>query len=387
MKPAAILLPMLVLTLACAVPAGAKTVTPQTKALNVSKLRFEQQMQEEKLADSTREEASLLGELRRLDELIAATQNKINTLRDDLRAQQLLIAIKEEECAKIAGENARLRKHLAERLWIFYQHNPGSLLNIAFSARNLPELLLAEDGLRTLVTYDKALFQEYRAGLEALEEAKRAQELECVVLENFLTATAREEAALARSAEEKNQLLHEARTRKHLHTQAIKEIRAAEKKLASTLKVTTKKQTEQTGPLNFEAGKGTFEPPIWGTLTRTFRKPRADDDPAFANGISIKPPKPGDVFAIAAGTVLFAGYMEGYGNLVILDHGRDYVTVTAGLDRITVRENESVSQGQHIGASGTTGIAAEDGLYFEIRHDTEPDDPMLWLRPGSLPIP
>jgi septal ring factor EnvC (AmiA/AmiB activator) len=112
--------------------------------------------------------------------------------------------------------------------------------------------------------------------------------------------------------------------------------------------------------------------------------PADEEDAIFANGITINTPTGTEVRAVFAGEVIFAGYMRGYGKMIIIDHDQQYYTVTARFDDLRVREGDQVSQGQVIGTAGEMATLFGKGLYFEIRHGTVAEDPLAWLRPRSF---
>ena len=86
---------------------------------------------------------------------------------------------------------------------------------------------------------------------------------------------------------------------------------------------------------------------------------------------------------MAGGIVRFAGWFRGYGQLVILDHGEDYFTVSGHLEDIDVEVGDQVQGGDRIGVAGETGSLSGPRLYFEIRKGSGALDPADWL----LPLP
>ena len=80
------------------------------------------------------------------------------------------------------------------------------------------------------------------------------------------------------------------------------------------------------------------------------------------------------VHSVFDGSVAFAGALDGYGPTVILDHGDHYYTVYAGNAQLQVKKGDEVKQNQVIAETGS------DGLYFEVRHFSEPHDPKAWLK-------
>jgi len=357
----------------------------QMGAVTIGKLQFGIKNQERLVDQSTQEEHSLLDQLQQLDDNIAAHQGKIAALKGKIHTQEQIIAAKDQELATIAQKNEALRQHLVKRLKAFYVMGKTGFLNVTFSGKTLPDLVLTQEAFHSLVTYDQALFKAYRESVEAIERVKQADQLEKSVLENFLADAARESEALKQAADEKNSLLKQVQTQKGLYTQALKEMRKAEDKLTAALSSASGAQSTQ--ERGFALAKGKLPPPVWGEVTSRFHDPAGDDDPALTNGLSIKTQEQADVYAVYGGTVLFAGSMRGYGKLVIIEHDRQYHTVTARLGEIAVREGDVVKQGQVIGGTGETAALFGRGLYFEIRSGAQAEDPLRWLQSGSLVLP
>lgn len=87
------------------------------------------------------------------------------------------------------------------------------------------------------------------------------------------------------------------------------------------------------------------------------------------------------VLAVAPGKVAYAGYLKGYGDMVILLHNASYITIYSGLSRIDVTQNRRVVAGQTLGASGADrDFAGEPGLYFELRYQNKALNPANWIR-------
>jgi septal ring factor EnvC (AmiA/AmiB activator) len=96
-------------------------------------------------------------------------------------------------------------------------------------------------------------------------------------------------------------------------------------------------------------------------------------------GIVIDSPTGNDVKATAAGRVVFADWLRGFGLLIIIDHGEQYMTLYGNNDALLKQAGETVQPGEIIAQSGEQGIRGLSGLYFEIRHRGNPTNPMKWL--------
>ena len=382
-------LPAVILLLTCLLsplPCPADAEDPQTRAINIGKLRMEISSHEEKLDQSAKEELSLLGALAKLDERISRQKIKINDLKTRIREQQGVIDAKAEELAVIVKKNEALQQHLCKRLQSFYLMGKTGFLNIIFSHKTLPDLLLTSDAYQSLVTYDQVLFRTYRESLLAIERVQRSHELEQTVLEGFLADSDREKNTLQQAAEEQNRLLKRVQSQRGLYEQAVREMKKAEHQLTATLPNIPRDQDHK--PRGFASNKGKLPPPVWGKVIGRFNQAAAGaDDPIFTNGITIKAPDRSEVYAVFDGVVIFAGYMAGYGKMVIVDHNQQYYTITARFDEIQVKESDPVRQGQVIGLTGEVATIFSKGLYFEIRHGELAEDPLDWLKPGALAAP
>ena len=97
-------------------------------------------------------------------------------------------------------------------------------------------------------------------------------------------------------------------------------------------------------------------------------------------GMVIQAPLGADVRAVAAGTVVFADWLRGFGLLAVVDHGDDHMSLYGYADALYKRAGERVEGGETIAAAGQSGGQQDVGLYFEIRRNGQPIDPRNWLR-------
>jgi septal ring factor EnvC (AmiA/AmiB activator) len=118
--------------------------------------------------------------------------------------------------------------------------------------------------------------------------------------------------------------------------------------------------------------------PVQGKLLASYGSPRNLGKLKW-QGIVIDSPTGNDVKATAAGRVVFADWLRGFGLLIIIDHGEQYMTLYGNNDALLKQAGETVQPGEIIAQSGEQGIRGLSGLYFEIRHRGNPTNPMKWL--------
>ncbi|MBP7964914.1 MAG: M23 family metallopeptidase [Caldilineaceae bacterium] len=135
----------------------------------------------------------------------------------------------------------------------------------------------------------------------------------------------------------------------------------------------TSAQSQANVPANWPYGSGHFAWPLYGWITQGFHV----DQDSTHRGLDIAAREGTLVTAADRGVVIRAGWNDqGYGNLVIIDHNIDYLTLYAHLDQIDVAEGDIVAQGQVIGTVGSTGNSTGPHLHFEIRDFGNLTDPL-----------
>ena len=118
--------------------------------------------------------------------------------------------------------------------------------------------------------------------------------------------------------------------------------------------------------------------PVTGTITARYGMKRADG-PSW-KGIFIRTAPGAAVHAVAGGRVVFADFLRGFGNLIIVDHGNQYMTIYGNAQSLAKQTGDNVSAGDTIASAGNSGENTETGLYFEIRHNGRAYNPLDWIR-------
>ncbi|WP_371323334.1 peptidoglycan DD-metalloendopeptidase family protein [Dechloromonas sp. ZY10] len=127
---------------------------------------------------------------------------------------------------------------------------------------------------------------------------------------------------------------------------------------------------------SFARQKGNLRLPVRGSVSGRFGSPR--EGGGTWRGLFIRATSGSEVKAVANGRVVFADWMRGFGNLLIVDHGDGYLSIYGNNEALLKQVGQSVRGGENIASVGNSGGNPESGLYFEIRHQGQPVDPMKW---------
>lgn len=127
----------------------------------------------------------------------------------------------------------------------------------------------------------------------------------------------------------------------------------------------------------FAALKGKLHLPVRGNVANRFGAPREDSGITW-KGLFIKAGEGEEVKSIADGRVVFADWLRGFGNLMIVDHGNGFMSLYGNNQALLRKVGDAVTAGDNIAAVGNSGGNEESGLYFELRHQSKPFDPLSW---------
>ena len=223
-----------------------------------------------------------------------------------------------------------------------------------------------------------ALLAEQRAALAALERLGEEAKQRAARLSAIEQASRAERDRLASERRERRRLLDSLAADIRKNRKEITVLRADEARLARLL--------EAIGRTEYEFLKEPFSTlrcklrmPVRGDLTQRYGAPRGAAG-MEAKGVFIRVPQGQPVRAIAKGQVVYADWMRGFGNLLIVDHGENYLSIYANNEALLKEIGDAVAPGEAVAITGSSGGNEETGLYFEMRHLGRAFDPLSWVK-------
>jgi septal ring factor EnvC (AmiA/AmiB activator) len=349
--------------------------------IHIGELQHDIKVQLDKIQRKDEIEREILDRLDNINRKLTRQKEKTTVLQRRLAEQKKLLQNLKEKIDQAEEKRNGLQEYMLKRLRSFYMMGRAGMLNVTFSKKDLPELMLFSDAFKYLVAYDKNIVLQYREAMNELQQAVLSHELEKSFLEELVQQGEEEQQVLFVLRAEQEQVLAAIKQEKSVYQLAVDEMRKAEQELHDDLmrlRIEEKLDKEQ----GLLLGKGRLSSPVTGTVLYRFgdiiQTGLSKGDTVKGITVAIEPGT--SVHAVYKGKVVFADYKPGYGNAVIIDHGGNYFTVTARLDEIFVHKGDRVAQDQEIGTSGDIATLYDPGLYFEIRHGNMPLNPLEWLQ-------
>ncbi len=143
--------------------------------------------------------------------------------------------------------------------------------------------------------------------------------------------------------------------------------------------INSKLPDASTTGIPFSSLRGKLNLPVRGKLLNSFGGQRSGKHVMW-KGLFIQSPNGSDVKAISEGRVVFADWLRGFGNLMILDHGNNYMSLYGNNETLLKKVGDIIRGGDTIATVGNSGGNPDTGLYFELRHKGKPFDPLSWIK-------
>jgi murein DD-endopeptidase MepM/ murein hydrolase activator NlpD len=349
-----------------------------------------------KVADASTREGVLTSELSGITGRLRAAQAAVSVEQERLRRLEAALAAAQERLAAqaqvVSGRVAFLhfarrleataQARAASRLREIYLHGNLDAIAVVLGASSVTELIDRADYARRVAHQDRRIADEARqtrrAAAAASVAAERARRRLAAATAELAARTAEERAtrqrlvtnrdAVAAARSDKALALASAREDKQAFLEEVESLEADSAALAAKIRAS------QSGPAS-PSGSGQLQWPVSGPVTSGFgiRWGRMHE------GIDIAVPTGTPVHTAAAGRVLYAGWLGGYGNLVVIDHGGGISTAYGHNSSLVVSVGQDVTVGDVIAYSGSTGHSTGPHLHFEVRVNGVAVDPLGYL--------
>jgi murein DD-endopeptidase MepM/ murein hydrolase activator NlpD len=391
------LLPLLALALLIAAPAAADNIGKKKNSVDARLAQVQQQ-----LASSRRQEAALSHQVASLTTSIHRIELRVGGVSQRLTALQRDIVLHRRRLAKLdalfrlQSHRYRVLRHqyrlavlrLDERLVRIYEEPTPTTIDVLLAAKSFHDVLDELSYLGAIVAQDKQVAGQVRtAKLQAAAARRHTRSVRRTVRAEtqVIRGRAQQVAILRAQLLSSQAQLASARGARRQALVATKQdikqevgesqaLQAASDRLAAQLRA-AQTGSSASGGAGDNAGAPRFIWPVSGPITSPFGMRWGTLHP----GIDIGVPTGTPVHAAAAGTVVWCGWMSGYGDFVVIDHGGGYATAYGHNSRVAVSCGQEVAQGDVIAYSGCTGFCTGPHVHFEIRVNGTPVDPLTYL--------
>jgi len=349
--------------------------------------------------------------LKSSESAISKANQKLREITQKQKKNQNTLAQLKKQSLTINGQLAEQQKQLSSLLYQQYAQGNQSYTRLILQNKNPSQIsrdltyqsYIAKahakliDDMQLSLNKVKKLNEETSMALQQVADLKTKQEAERKELEQQKREKAKVLKTLSKQiASQRGQIKKLARDEKNLSNLVERLAKIVPKPLKKKPKKSVKDNQNNTvkepiepiakneetpdssyADSNFASLKGKLKLPVRGEVINRFGSMREDSGISW-KGLFIKAVEGADVKSVASGRVVFADWMRGFGNLIIVDHGGGYMSLYGNNQAVLKSEGEEVSAGDTIAAVGNSGGNESNGLYYELRRQSKPFDPLSW---------
>ncbi len=335
--------------------------------------------QQEELLSVDIKEKGILGEIERLEKEVVINRRSLKELSSQIEKISSEVQVRQKRIQRLNQSSYAVKAYLKKRLVAFYKFGRPGYIWILATSTTLQEF-------QKTIKYMKAIMAQDKQITDMLDRQMRQVEDELGILKENMDKIEvlekiknRRMALLEKYIEKKVFLLIKIHKEKEFYTKAVKELREAAQALSETMLHLETEEKESLLPQRFAKMKGKLPLPLKGKILRDIKQ-FGSNPFMHRKGIYIKG-SPGEaVRSVFPGRIDYSGWFKGYGQLVIINHGSHYFTISAHLEERVKEKGEMVTEGEVVGLVGDPGWQVGPGVYFEIRKGGNHLDPKGWLK-------
>lgn len=378
--------------LALCLAAGGVDAAPKDE---LRELRERIQALQKRLTQSEGSRAEAADALKDSERAISEANRKLHQIAGQRRAANQALAKLQAQARDVEAEIAREQQALGGLLNRQYRSGQSDALKLVLNREDPNEIARQLHYLGYVSRARADLLASLRDNLAQLDQLSGETRRKSAELRELESEEARQRAKLQKEKAERQRVYAKvsseiARSRKELSTLKRDEerltalIQRLAKEAAARKKKSDKRLANKSlpgpdmGTGEFRKLKGRLRLPVIGELTNRYGSPRKDSGLSW-KGLFIAAESGREVKAIANGKIVYADWLRGFGNLLILDHGDGYMSLYGNNEALLKQAGEDARAGDTIASVGASGGNPESGLYFELRYQGKPFDPLPWV--------
>ncbi len=327
---------------------------------------------------------NILSEISELDNNMDKLYSEVNNLQAQISQSTNKIEELEERSSELKKELEANKKVMDKRLRVLYKNNGTSYIEILLSAEGFSDFFEKIDIINTLISFDNEEINKFKANQEELDKNIEASSEEKKTLENAKAIVDANLEELNAKKDEKTKLMAKAENELGTAEKLLAQNEAESEEILASITAMEKAASRpsrggsssqsNTKPSNSGSSSSQVSTNGMYSITGTryaitspfgYRTSPVGRGQEFHKGIDIGAPNGAPVYSLKAGTVTYAGVMNGYGNVVVVSHG-DISTLYAHNSSLSVSVGQTVAGGQQLSNVGSTGWSTGPHIHFEV---------------------
>ena len=342
----------------------------------------------------------LSSELKREEKKISKSKKEIYKINRQSKKNQKKLKVLEQELKELNEEITERRANLTDHYYQIYTRGKPGFIQMMIEGDSPHQISREMNYLSYLAVEQNNNILKIKEKYQAIDANKQETSKTIEKINALKKKQEKKKSLLEKQKKEKDKVLKKIASTIKSQKKEKDKLIEDEKKLTSLIeklieksKIQAQKKTKKESiqadskylpdssldDVNFKKLKKKLRLPVKGKIIHEYGKKRPDTGIKW-KGLFIKANEGDEVYAVAKGKVVFADWLRGFGNLIILDHGDGYMSLYGNNESIIVQQGLIVKGGDVIATVGNSGGNSSNGLYYELRKNSKPFNPLAWTK-------
>lgn len=373
-----------------------QTPTVASAAKTLSKLQSERkelanasENAKKELESLKNKKASVQEELDALDKVLQAAQEELDKAQSDLNEVTARLDESKAQLEQAVIDQDNQMDMFGKRIKFMHENGSVGYLEVVLESDSMTDVLTRMQYIQDIINYDNEILENLKANKELIEKKTKDIELEQAEAEKLLIEQKEKNDAVSSALDEKKAIMLSYEQDEEKYNQLIESNEKASREVEALINQALAEQGSDSG---YVYTGGTLNWPVpsraasSSSLSSGFvsRNRPIGSGTEFHTGYDIPASYGANIVAAEAGTVIYSGWMNGYGNTIMINHGGGLVTLYGHNSSLVVPKGSTVSRGQVIAKCGSTGNSTGNHCHFEVRLNGKYVSPEPYLGVGNI---
>ncbi|MBP1765320.1 MAG: envC 1 [Firmicutes bacterium] len=343
----------------------------------LGQIQEQMEAQQHRTNAAQRKVASISEQLRAIEADLAAAQKEYKSIEAKRKYTEQQIETNTEILEKTERDLAARNRILSKRMRDIYENGQVNYLDVLLGANDFTDFATRMEILKRVLNQDATLIAKVAAERQLVLEKRAALERDKAALIDLQKAAEATRQLAEKRRQERKAVLESAVYERDMAEQAYQELAEMSRQIEQMIRNIQSGRSGNAGSV----GSGRMIWPLSGPITSPYgwRTHPIFGTARYHSGLDIGADYGDPILAADGGVVIYADWMGGYGNAVIIDHGRGISTLYGHNSELLVSEGQRVGKGQVIARAGSTGYSTGPHCHFEVRVNGSPTNPMDYL--------
>ncbi len=354
-----------------------------TSSLNTKKDSIEDQIKavEAEVEEAEEDKATIMAEIEAAETEVAKANQELEIINSQVRDVKAELEQAEADYQAATIKRDQQYESLKDRISFMYEYGDVGYTQVLFESKNISDFFKRVEYINTIIEHDKEILTNLEETQKQIDEEIQVISQKKVEIETLQAQQKAKAAELETKQANKERALAQINNDIEAQQDVLYTLEKQNAEIEAMIKAAQAKSASSGYKGTYSGGQLGWPAPEYTYLSSGYshRVNPISGREEWHTGLDLASPYGSSINAAEAGVVITAGYVNGYGNTVVIDHGGGMSTLYAHNSSLTVSVGDTVARGDRIANAGSTGNSTGNHCHFEVRLNGKHTDPKPYL--------